>query len=1209
MYKERQTMKVIAQALCLCLLLGAFAFGNPQAVYGWAPSEQEQKMNLKEIKSEATVNSSWDQEGMYDQSFYDEIKKNYAASYGSKDEPLQIKTAEQLAAFAKVVNETGSSTYDFQGKYVELTDDIELNGGKFNIERYNSYKLEYEIKISGSCDNVWKPIGIDPDHPFRGTFDGKDHEIKGMVVLNELTEANVYSGFFGVLANGGTIQNLSIPSGNVLSAVNYDSAEKQDFSTYAGGLVGQNNGSITKSYSTGDVASITKRAKATFTSFTSAYAGGLVGRNGKTGSITESYSDGTAMSYSFSTYTNISGAGGLVGKNSGKITASHSTGYVLTCGDAPNQAGGLVGQNDKGAEIETSYSTGAMIASYNRNELKSNAGGLVGENQGKITASYSTGGVKSTAIKNSTHAGGLVGWNGDKGSIAESWSTGATTSVSESILGGTNPAFAGGLAGWNEGVITASYSTGDVKSSAKTSSAYAGGLVGKNGNQGSITESYTAGTAGAVVNGDAPSPVFAGSLLGENDQNAGLVENNYWDNTVKPTASGGSGQKIEKAGTALDPRKMTGMGPGRAETTMDGFDESIWEFEADSEITGNAPNDYSQTWYYPRLKAITYTDSSQKPKYTKTGLRLSDDISNLEITGTPEAGKTLTAKTEGGSSDGLQYQWYVEGIGNKGTAQTYVVEEEDAGKEIIVTAYKEAYVGTLEASVKIPCSVKIVNPQENHIRQISGEASQSGITGAMENVVFEAEKGYYFPEDYRGDGVNGVEVKRDSNTQITVSGTPTTNTTLTLNPATKKADQSPPSGISDGVRKISGTDKTMEYAASLDAVSWITCDEGTTAVEPGTWFVRYKETDTKNAGAAFSLMVTSGSSVPSVPSTPSVFYMVIIVNPTDSHMTRSVDTGNGSDKQNVYYTKSMKPVVYKAEKGYYFPEDYSVEAVKGIQVKRDSYTEITVFGVPTADVSLILKSAVGKAAQNAPSGLKNGESRIVGTTESMEYAASSHAEKWSACKNGSTAVKAGTWFVRYKETATKKAGAAARITVAPKIKVATTYNSARISWKKVSGAAGYQVYRAGSQNGKYKKVRTTAKTSWTNEKLTTGKVYYYKVRAYKKSGSKTVYGSFSIKAKAVPRTKAPTFKLTAGNHKIQVSWNKVRGADGYRIYRAKSKNGSYRMIKDSRSKLRRYTSVRLTSNHKYYYKMRSYRVVKGKKVYSEYSGIKSKKTE
>lgn len=36
-------MKAIALTLCLCLLLGVFAFGNPQAAYGWTPSEQAQE--------------------------------------------------------------------------------------------------------------------------------------------------------------------------------------------------------------------------------------------------------------------------------------------------------------------------------------------------------------------------------------------------------------------------------------------------------------------------------------------------------------------------------------------------------------------------------------------------------------------------------------------------------------------------------------------------------------------------------------------------------------------------------------------------------------------------------------------------------------------------------------------------------------------------------------------------------------------------------------------------------------------------------------------------------------------------------------------------------------------------------------------------------------------------------------------------------------
>ena len=68
----------------------------------------------------------------------------------------------------------------------------------------------------------------------------------------------------------------------------------------------------------------------------------------------------------------------------------------------------------------------------------------------------------------------------------------------------------------------------------------------------------------------------------------------------------------------------------------------------------------------------------------------------------------------------------------------------------------------------------------------SGEASQTGLTDAMTDVVYTANDGYYFPENYSVDDVNGISVTRDSYTQITVSGTPTANAEITLTAATQK---------------------------------------------------------------------------------------------------------------------------------------------------------------------------------------------------------------------------------------------------------------------------------------------------------------------------------------------------------------------------------------------------------------------------------------
>lgn len=79
----------------------------------------------------------------------------------------------------------------------------------------------------------------------------------------------------------------------------------------------------------------------------------------------------------------------------------------------------------------------------------------------------------------------------------------------------------------------------------------------------------------------------------------------------------------------------------------------------------------------------------------------------------------------------------------------------------------------------------------------------------------------------------------------------------------------------------------------------------------------------------------------------------------------------------------------------------------------------------------------------------------------------------------------------------------------------------KLAWTRMAGTNGYEVYRATSYSGKYKKVKTlkkVSKTSVTVKKLQKNKVYFFKVRAYKKVGKKgKSYGDFSsvvqVKAK------------------------------------------------------------------------------------------------
>ena len=79
------------------------------------------------------------------------------------------------------------------------------------------------------------------------------------------------------------------------------------------------------------------------------------------------------------------------------------------------------------------------------------------------------------------------------------------------------------------------------------------------------------------------------------------------------------------------------------------------------------------------------------------------------------------------------------------------------------------------------------------------------------------------------------------------------------------------------------------------------------------------------------------------------------------------------------------------------------------------------------------------------------------------------------------------------------------------VKVVKKTKKAKISWKKVKGAAGYKVIYATDKKFKkgVKKI-STKKTKCVSKKLKKGKKYFVKVRAYKKDKTgKIVYGKYS----------------------------------------------------------------------------------------------------
>lgn len=181
------------------------------------------------------------------------------------------------------------------------------------------------------------------------------------------------------------------------------------------------------------------------------------------------------------------------------------------------------------------------------------------------------------------------------------------------------------------------------------------------------------------------------------------------------------------------------------------------------------------------------------------------------------------------------------------------------------------------------------------------------------------------------------------------------------------------------------------------------------------------------------------------------------------------------------------------------------------------------------------------------------------------------------------------------------------VMIPKKVKVsvkAYDQTSITLKWNKAEGANGYAIYMATSKNGKYSKIKTIKGNTlnYKKSKLKTANTYYFKIRAYVEIDGSKKYGEYSEILVTSTKTKTPSFKIYNGDKKATLKWNKISGASGYEIYMSTSKNGNYSKVKTiNKGNILKYTKTKLKADKKYYFKIRAYRIVNGKKVYSSYS--------
>jgi len=291
------------------------------------------------------------------------IATSYAGGNGSKENPFQIATPDQLALLGDTVNTKGKTYF---GKFFVLTADLDLS----NLP--------------------WSPIGgisattTAPALMFKGALDGQNFKIMNL----SYTSTSGYVGLFGY-AKRATFKNLEIASGSVQGGFN------------VGALVGRADSTVI--FNCKNAAAV----KGTVPQGGATWVGGIAGNIGGVGTIIEYCSNSGA----------INGSGEHVGGVIGNVSVTNlSTNkcHIAYCSNSgavttfTKKAGGIVGTvGGVYCPIDQCFNTGKVSV------VQDAVGGIVGYAYGDypISNCYNTGEVAYSGTTNpAVFTAGILGY-------------------------------------------------------------------------------------------------------------------------------------------------------------------------------------------------------------------------------------------------------------------------------------------------------------------------------------------------------------------------------------------------------------------------------------------------------------------------------------------------------------------------------------------------------------------------------------------------------------------------------------------------------------------------------------------------------------------------------------------------------------------------------------------------------------------------------
>ena len=244
--------------------------------------------------------------------------------------------------------------------------------------------------------------------------------------------------------------------------------------------------------------------------------------------------------------------------------------------------------------------------------------------------------------------------------------------------------------------------------------------------------------------------------------------------------------------------------------------------------------------------------------------------------------------------------------------------------------------------------------------------------------------------------------------------------------------------------------------------------------------------------------------------------------------------------------------------------NFTIKGYKGTAA--EEYAKENGFKFIALDVSEPTSVSLNKTSLT----LDVGKSYTLTKTVSPSNAVTSYA--WSSSntsvatvdKNGKVTAKAsGTATITVKTSNGKTATCKVTVNLpAPQITgLANTTGGIKISWNKVDGAYGYRLYYKPVSGG-WKRFKDTTATSFTDSGVVPNKTETYTIRCIDKNGN-TISGFNSTGWSKKYTPVAPTIsKLDITTGGIKLSWNKIAGVYGYRLY-YKTSSGGWKRFKDT----------------------------------------------